>query len=202
MSILILHPRLFANLLEKGAMPHRSLKVRREIEKMRSKKRQNERAQVNLTANDASILAAGIYTSDLSRFESSAEMRDYMEQIAKAGVSKEGMENNSYIGYSSSEWKAMIEIASGLESTLNLNEVPETVLYDLTQHYSYFEDYLTMMIGRAYGAITQEEIDRVLHEMNVDHEGEEEEEVQPSIAARAFGATPIENENTDQTDGN
>lgn len=202
MSIVILHPRLFANLLEKGAMPHRSLKVRREIEKMRSKKRQNERAQINLTANDASILAAGIYTSDLSRFESGMEMRDYMEQIAKSGVSNEGMENNSYIGYSSSEWKAMIEIASGLESTLNLKEVPETVLYDLTQHYAYFEDYLTMMIGRAYGAITQEEIDRVLNEMNVDHENDEEEEVQPSIAARAFGATPAEHENTDQTDSN
>jgi hypothetical protein len=189
MAILVLRPRDYANLLENAAMPHRSLKVRREIEKLRSKKRAEHRIQINLNEEDANEIAGRIYTSDLSNYETPEAIRERMEFIARMGVSEEGMTNNSYVGYSNSEWKAMIEIASGLQSEVNLKEIPEIVYYDLTQNYDMFEPYMLYMVGRSYGYRSPTELE--------DERGEDEEESSSAFAA-AFGVT---DENGNQTNG-
>jgi hypothetical protein len=108
-------------------------------------------------------------------------------------MTSEAMTNTAYIGYSNSEWKAMTEIASGLESTLDLNEIPLTVFYDMSQFYEeWFRDYLGYMVGRSYGLRAVDELERETEQLANFKEVQEEmieEADKPSEFALAFGAT-------------
>ena len=169
MSLIVLHPRLYSNLLETSARPHTSLKVRREIEKLRAKKREGNRIQINLEQEDAQAIAGIIYEHDLIRFENAEEMHSYMEQIAVASANVENMDSTAYVGFSSSEWKAITELASGAESSMNLKELPAVVFYNMAPIYDAFVAYFEYMVGRAYGYRSPTEVEderKQIEEMN------------------------------------
>jgi hypothetical protein len=202
MSLVVLHPRLYAILLAAEAQPHKSLKVRREIEKLRSKKREGNRIQINLEPEDAQAIAGIIHEYDLARM-SGEKLRDYMEQIARTPIDASQMNNTAYVGYSSSEWKAMIEIAAGVESTLDLKEVPPVIFYDLSSMYHAVEYYLGYMVGRAYGHRSPTEADderELLKQLDADSIAalERIEQQQNQDFATAFGAVEVEPETNEE----
>ena len=124
MAILILPARDYANMLEK-AVGTRSLKIRRQIQMLRAKKRANNVTRINLQQEQAAVLTGAIYEAFFSYMDKEA-LRDQLD----AYVDKEDQDTDPpAIVYSMSEWKAVVETASGLTSSIDLKRFGNWNIY-------------------------------------------------------------------------
>jgi hypothetical protein len=214
MAILILPARDYANMLEQ-AVGMRSLKIRRQVEKLRAKKRAKDVTRINLTGEDASSLTAILYGALWEHFEKE-ELRDVLDSYVDMEL---GTEPPAVI-YSMSEWKAVVELASGLESKINLQQFGSWNIY--LNFYSIREalyPYIQRMVAIAHGM----DISEIVVEPHIPEENETrynhiedsierftngewvKETLQEFDGANAFGVveeSEDQNANSNQADSN
>lgn len=147
MAILILPARDYATLLEQ-AVGTRSLKIRRQIEKLRAKKRAKDVTRINLTGQDASSLTAILYAAFWEEREDKEMLRIMLDDYVNMEL---GTEPPAII-YSMSEWKSVVEIASGLESKIDLNQFGSwNIYFNFQTIRDAMYPYIQRMIAIAHG---------------------------------------------------
>lgn len=149
MAILVISARNFASLLREACDPNQ-LKIKRLIERFTSKKHQGDTLRINMAVEDLGRLNATIWEQDFSkRGLTNEELAAALDKYSQEVVDGEP----PYVAYSMSEWKAIIEIATQCDSTINLSEHDMhlvTVQYNLKDMYEAIKPMMLEMIKRGY----------------------------------------------------
>lgn len=155
MAILILPARAYANMLEQ-AVGTRSLKIRRQVQQLRAKKRAENITRINLTQEDASILTGLIY-EELHKCWVENDDREGLRDLLDSYVDMELGTEPPAIVYSMSEWKAVTEIASGLDSKIDLERHGAwNIYFQIGDIHHAVYPYIRQMIGKAHGVVNED----------------------------------------------
>lgn len=152
MAILILTARSYGQLLQTACdgFGSRSLKLRREVQKLLAPKHKTRNMKINLSPEQSSALTGAIYEEDFIKrgHQDTEGLRLDLEKMA-------GEENTAvevpYVAYSISEWKAIVEIASGQESVLDVNVIRPPVIYNMSHVFEKIKPTLLRIFADAYG---------------------------------------------------
>lgn len=147
MAILVIPVRMYANLLDRAVPSHNSLKIRREIQQLRAKKRSARQIQINLQPQDASDLTGRWFVEKYAPDERAGAVA---ELEALVGNKAEEMREPPCMVYSISEWKALIEMGTGQSSSIDLDaNGHEPVFVQLNAYWPNMEDLVLNMISMA-----------------------------------------------------
>lgn len=215
MAILILPARDYANMLEQ-AVGMRSLKIRRQVEKLRAKKRAKDVTRINLNEQDAASLTGILYAAFWEKYEDKEELLHVLDSYIDMDL---GTDPPAVI-YSMSEWKAVVEIATSLESKIDLQKFGAWNIYFNFQNirealYPYIQRMIAIAHGRDISEIVVEAHIPEENDTRYNHLNESverytngvwvKETLQQFDGANLFGAveeSEEENANIDQADGN
>lgn len=151
MAILTLPARDYANMLE-SAVGMRSLKIRRQVEQLRAKKRAKNITRMNLTQEQASELTGVIYSS-LFSYMNKEELRDLLDSY----VEKELGTEPPCVIYSMSEWKAVVEIATGLQSNIDLQKFGNwNIYFNFKNIAGNMYPHILTMVAAAHGIVHED----------------------------------------------
>lgn len=195
MAILVLPLRTYGILMERALPVHTSLKFRRKVEKFKSKKRSSRLIEINLEQRDVTELTGLWFTAQFYGEYKGEELRDALQMM----VSKEHqLQEPPCIIYSYSEWKAIVEIGSGVANTLPAEAKygEDKVVVNIEEVFEHLRDALELMIRRAHGLTTTEtpirqriEEDMMERLAGAEQVEEEEIDIDPALlGANAFGA--------------
>lgn len=152
MAILVVSSRKFAELIERSCALHRSLKLRTLVKRLRHPKNAGSNHQVNLNRKDSMELTGLWFSAAYS-----VEDRTKQETLVELDALHTSAENAServppVIIYSMSEWKAIVEIGTGLTSMINLHatNANDPVFLNLKVLWPSVEEYVCSVIRNAY----------------------------------------------------
>ena len=157
MAILVLSSRNFASLLREACNPN-ELKIKRLIERSMAKKNEHNTLRINLTEDDLKALNMMVYEHDF--MERGLEETDLALSLDQYAMDEDNANEGTppYIAYSLSEWKAIVEIATGQTSSIDLTALDAhllTVQYDLEKIYTQVRPIVLEMIRRGYDVAPQ-----------------------------------------------
>lgn len=152
MAVLVVSSRKFADMIERSCVIHNSLKLRTMVKRLRHPKNSGNNHQVNLDQRDAMELTGLWFTA---AFE--PEQRSLPETLVELDALHRSADNADervppVIIYSMSEWKSIVEIGTGLTSTIDLRGTRgnDPVYLNLKSLWPSVEDYVHSMIRRVY----------------------------------------------------
>lgn len=154
MAILVLSARHFGLLLREAVSNPNELKIKRMIDRSLTKKNEHNTLRINLSVEDLAVLNGLIYEYDLvKRGLDNVALAAALDEYALKEHAVEG--TPPFIAYSLSEWKAIVEIATQQDSSIDLEALDAhllTVQYNLESMVDLVKPLLLDMMQRGYDA--------------------------------------------------
>lgn len=183
MALLALGTRAYASILERSAVVHTSLRLRHLIKKLRNKKRKAQYLEIILEPEEAQMLTYQWFQRRFPEPESWPRCAPELDaQI------KEHSREVPCVLYSGSEWKSIVELGSGAESSIDLSKfLPGGFVSQSLNMFN--EDDLYSLLFRivARNAVVEQPASLTFDDIAYPEEYREEGE---SITALNFGAEP------------